>query len=1036
MEIGLVRKIDINQEMQQSYLDYAMSVIVSRALPDARDGLKPVHRRILYAMYDMGLRPNTSYKKSARVVGEVLGKYHPHSDQAVYDAMARMVQTFSMRLPLVDGQGNFGSVDGDSPAAMRYTEAKLASPAMDIMTDIQKGTVEFIDNFDGSLQEPTVLPAALPNMLVNGATGIAVGMATSIPPHNLGEVVNALIYMLENWKKVDKISVEDLMQFIKGPDFPTGGIILGGLREDGLAAAYGTGRGRITVQARVHIEEMGRGRKRIIITELPYMTNKASLIERIAKLVRAGTIDGISDLRDESDRQGMRVVIEISKNADGETVLEALYKRTPMRTTFSIGMLALVDNQPRLLSLKQALQVYIEHRMEVIKRRSEHDLERARQRAHLLEGLRVALKNLDAVINLIRKAPDVETARTKLMKRFKLSEIQANAILDMPLRRLAALERKKIEIEYKELQKQIKALEGLLKSAAKMRKMVSEELQAVQENYGDRRRTQIIMVEEGTKITDLLTAHDIVADATTYVQISPKGLVSRTQEGKTVRMWGSSAPGWVVKCNTRDTLYLVSESGETAAIAVHAVPEAELSDQGEAYFQLTPLSEQQKLSTAFSLPPQSELGDSSFVLTVSTGGMVKKSASAELPGPSAQTFVLAKAKPGDKIGWAYLTNGSNEILLATANGQAIRFKEEEVRPMGLVATGVNGIKLKDDDQVIGATVPQEKFEVFLLTSDGQAKRIKLAQFPIQGRYGQGVAAWKLDDDTKLVGLAHDKPNQEIGIHLGQLAAKKTRLDAAPMRTRPAKGKTVIEVRKGDKIASLAIPWEVPDWASKTATKPKPPAAPPKAKAQQMQMSLGDGKASTKKKAATRDVLDVLLETCDESVIGIRDQALLLFAFSSGGRRRSEVALARVEDLTSSADGFVYRLPYNKTDQEGEGASFPVLGRAAIALRKWLQKARIKEGPIFRGVSRHGRILAPVSDRLIARVVQKRASLTGLDPREFAGHSLWSGFMTEGGRQGHGLGDLMALSGHRSTRVALGYHQAGAAANNPAARLAD
>jgi DNA gyrase subunit A len=463
MEIGLVRKINIDQEMQQAYLDYAMSVIVSRALPDARDGLKPVHRRILFAMYDMGLRPNSSYKKSARVVGEVLGKYHPHSDTAVYDAMARMVQDFSMRYPLVDGQGNFGSLDGDPPAAMRYTEARLDNIAVDIMADIHKGTVDFAPNFDATLDEPTVLPSAMPNMIVNGATGIAVGMATSIPPHNLNEVIDAIVYMLENWTKVDDINIEDLMQFVKGPDFPTGGVILGSATEDGLAGAYGSGRGRITVQARAHVEDMDRGRQRIIVTELPYMTNKSSLIERIAKLARDGVLDGISDLRDESDRQGMRIVIELSKNADTKKVLANLYKRTPMQNTFSINMLALVDGEPRTLGLKQALQVYVEHRLEIVRRRSVFDLERARQRAHILEGLRIALQNMDEVVALIRRAPDVETARARLMRKYKLSEVQADAILDMPLRRLAALERKKIETEYKELLERIKELEGLLK---------------------------------------------------------------------------------------------------------------------------------------------------------------------------------------------------------------------------------------------------------------------------------------------------------------------------------------------------------------------------------------------------------------------------------------------------------------------------------------------------------------------------------------------------------------------------------------------
>ncbi|MEN8242437.1 MAG: DNA gyrase subunit A, partial [Chloroflexota bacterium] len=761
MEIGLVKKINIDVEMQQAYLDYAMSVIVSRALPDARDGLKPVHRRILYAMYELGLRPNTSYKKSARVVGEVLGKYHPHSDTAVYDAMARMAQDFSLRYPLVDGQGNFGSVDGDPPAAMRYTEARMASPSMDIMADIQMNTVDFTPNFDDTLNEPSVLPSALPNLLVNGATGIAVGMSTSIPPHNLGEVIDAINFMLENWSKVDDINVQDLMKFIKGPDFPTGGVILGGLKEEGLSSAYGQGRGKIVVQARAHAEDMGRGRERIIVTELPYMTNKSSLIERIAKLARDGKLEGISDLRDESDRQGMRIVIELSKNASTEDVLSNLYKRTPMQNTFSINILALVDNEPRLLSLKQALIVYVEHRLEIIRRRSEHELERAKQRAHVLEGLRVALQNLDEIINLIRKSADVDAARARLMKRYKLSEIQANAILDMPLRRLAALERKKIELEYKELQKLIKSLEGLLKSPKKMRAAVGVELRAVKESYGDRRRTQIVQVEEGTTVRDMLTVTDFSPDQKSWVLVSEDGLISRTMEDKAPRLWGRAAPRLALSGNTRDTLYLVTGSGKTAAIAMHALPEAELADQGVPINTVAPLREEDKVTAIFSLPPEGERVPNQFLMTVSRGGIVKKTELSELPGPAAQAFELARTKDGDEIHWVLITNGSNDIIIATANGSAIRFTEEGVRPMGLAAAGVNGIKLKADDVVVGAVALNPKFEVFILASDGVAKRVKASQFPVQGRYGQGVIAWKLEEGIKLIGIANDKPNAKV-----------------------------------------------------------------------------------------------------------------------------------------------------------------------------------------------------------------------------------------------------------------------------------
>ncbi|MEK6223057.1 MAG: DNA gyrase subunit A [Chloroflexota bacterium] len=816
MEIGIVRKIDIDQEMQQAYLDYAMSVIVSRALPDARDGLKPVHRRILFAMYDMGLRPNSSYKKSARVVGEVLGKYHPHSDQAVYDAMARMAQDFSMRYPMVDGQGNFGSMDGDPPAAMRYTEARLTSPSMDIMEDIQKNTVDFTPNFDDSLDEPTVLPASLPNMLINGATGIAVGMATNIPPHNLNEVVDALHYVLEKWTKRDDISVEELMQFVKGPDFPTGGIILSGEEGEGLASAYGTGRGRITVQARAHIEDMGRNRERLIITELPYMTNKASLIERIAKLARAGTLEGLSDLRDESDRQGMRIVIELSKNADSQKVLAQLYKRTSMQGTFGIIMLALVGGEPKMLSLKQSLLVYIEHRLDIIRRRSEYDLERARHRSHILEGLRVALKNLDEVITLIRKSPDVETARTRLIKRYKLSEIQANSILDMPLRRLAALERKKIETEYKEVQKLIKSLESLLSSPKKMRNTVGEELTMVKENYGDRRRTQIVKTSKDSQKGLVLTASDLTPDSAAWVVVDKNGLISRTLEGKSPRLSGKAAPKLVLKANTRDIIYLVATDGTTAAMAVHALPEAPNLDGGTPVSKVCALSDKHELGAIFSIPAVKERGAGWNVVAASKGGMVKKSALQDLPGPSSQTFSLMKVKIGDEVIGVGVSTGKDEFLFSTANGMTIRFSEDEVRPTGMLTAGVNGIKLKGEDQVIGFKVLDKNREIFFLATDGNAKLVKASQFPVQGRYGQGVQAWKLAPEVKLIGMANDKPNLKVVVHLARAAAKAIRLDDAPTRTRQGNGKALIEIKETDRITGFSLPWEAPSTISMTA----------------------------------------------------------------------------------------------------------------------------------------------------------------------------------------------------------------------------
>jgi DNA gyrase subunit A len=807
MEIGLIRSVDIDQEMQQSYLDYAMSVIVARALPDARDGLKPVHRRILYAMYDMGVRTDSSHKKSARIVGEVLGKYHPHGDMAVYDAMARMAQPFSMRCILVDGQGNFGSVDGDPPAAMRYTEARLAAPAMDMLVDIQKNTVDFSDNFDGSLQEPDVLPAAIPNLLVNGSTGIAVGMSTSIPPHNLGEVVDALNYMLDHWDRLDDINVEDLMRFIKGPDFPTGGLIVHTDDEEGLTSAYGSGRGRVTVQARAHVEELERGRTRIIVTELPYMTNKSSLIERIAELAREERLEGLADLRDESDRQGLRVVIELNKTADPEKVLQDLFSKTSMRSTFGIIMLALVDGEPRMLSLKQALRVYLDHRLLVVRRRAQHDLDKARARAHILEGLRVALKNLDAVIALIRRAPDVDTARTRLMKRFRLTEIQAQAILDMALRRLAALERKKIEDEYKEVTARIKNLESLLRSPKKMRTVVASELGAVKEAYADRRRTQIVSLKAGQSGAGALPLGDLTPQNKVWISVTRQGLVSRSLDEKPPRISGREAPYWLVSASTRDTLYLVTDQGETAALPVHSVPEQESSSQGVPAHKISVLQESDHLAAVFTLPRREDRTAGWFVLTATRQGMVKKTAIEEIPGPAGRVFPLVKVNEGDHLGWVRLTDGKADLLLVTQLGMAIRFNELDVRPMGLAAAGVNGVKLQPSDQLAGMEILSAQLEVLMVNSQGKAKRLPVAQFPTQGRYGMGVVAWKQTRATHLVGIAVGRPTTQVTLFLDKLAPKSMRFDEAPAQTRVAAGKSVMGLKSGDSVVDLSVVWD-------------------------------------------------------------------------------------------------------------------------------------------------------------------------------------------------------------------------------------
>ena len=810
MDFGLIRPIDIDDEMQQAYLDYAMSVIVSRAIPDARDGLKPVHRRILYAMHEMGMGTEAAYKKSARIVGEVLGKYHPHGDMAVYESMARMAQDFSMRYPLIDGQGNYGSIDGDSPAAMRYTEARMASPATLMLEDLEKDTVDYRENFDGTLREPGVLPASFPNLLVNGVTGIAVGMSTSIPPHNLGEVVDALDFMLNNWKTMDKITVEELTQFIQGPDFPTGGVIIEDQRRSGLKSAYGAGRGKVRVRAKAMVEEMSRGRHRIVITEIPYLTKKVTVLERIAKLVRDEELEGIADLRDESDRQGMRIVIELTKSAQPEEVLEALFKRSTLENTFSIIILALVDDEPKLLSLKEALLVYLEHRLNIVKRRSQHDLKKAQAREHILEGLTTALDNLDAVIDTIRNSRSAQTARNNLMREFSLTEIQAQAILDMPLRRLAGLERKKIEDEYKQIKKLIKDLTELLKSPEKMREVVSVSLQEIKEKFNDGRRTQIAMVEGGLDAAPMQLSQ-LTPSENVWVMINRDGLVSRSSGDDLPRPSGWDVPNWLLRVNTRDTLYLVSEEGQAAAIPVHTAPETEKPSQGIHFANLSPFENGVKLSCVFGLPPKDNRDQSWHVVTITEQSMLKKTEISELPGPSAHLFTLVKVNEDDKLSSVRLSDGSKDIFLATSQGMAIRFSEDDVRPMGLVAAGVNGMKLSKEDRIIGMEILPTKGELYFLTSSGRAKRVQPDDFPLQGRYGKGVIAWRLPEGDSLAGMTAGKGTMRVTVHLEKYAPKSTRLDDAPLQTRVAqKGKEVVEMRDDDQVTLMTIPWEGSD----------------------------------------------------------------------------------------------------------------------------------------------------------------------------------------------------------------------------------
>ncbi len=629
-------------------------------------------------------------------------------------------------------------------------------------------------------------------------------MATNVPPHNLGEVVDALVMMLENWSKIDDIGVEDLMQFIKGPDFPTGGLIITDDRTETLAQAYGSGKGRVLMRARVLLEEMSRGRKRIIVTELPYMTNKASLIEKIAEFVRDGSLDGISDLRDESDRQGMRIVIELNKSADPDAILKTLYKRTTMQGTFGINILALVNGQPQKLNLKQALKVFADHRLEVVRRRSEYELRKAEERLHILDAYLIALENLDEVIDTIRRSQRVETARNNLMRKFNLDEIQAQAILDMPLRRLAALERKKIEDEHKEVTKRIRELKSLLRSPKKMREVVIDELKDVRERYADGRRTQIIQLQEGETAADRLTTTDMMPEKIVWVAVSRDNRIARTNDDKSFRQWGIDAPRMVLRTTTHHTLYLVAEDGEAAALSVQALPVANDPDKGVKVNGITPLESRHRLKLIFSAPAKlsEEVG---YVVSVSKLGMVKRSALSELPGPSANTFTLVKINPGDELNTLIFTKGDQDLFLATKGGMGIRFNEEEARAMGLVAAGVNGIKLRSGDEVIGGGNASQRGEVLLITNRGRAKRIETRQFPLQGRYGYGVISWKLPEGEHVVGSMIGLLTSNGVVHFKEAASRLVRVTDAPSCNRTQRGDVIVDVKKGDEILEMTIP---------------------------------------------------------------------------------------------------------------------------------------------------------------------------------------------------------------------------------------
>ncbi|MBI1280210.1 MAG: DNA gyrase subunit A [Anaerolineaceae bacterium] len=805
MTNGIVRQVNIGQEMREAYLDYAMSVIVARALPDARDGLKPVHRRILYAMYDMGIRSDSSYKKSARIVGEVLGKYHPHGDSAVYESMVRLAQDFSMRYELIDGQGNFGSIDGDGAAAMRYTEARMEQIGEELLVDIDKQTVDFVENFDGSLNEPAVLPSAFPNLLVNGSSGIAVGMSTNIPPHNLNEICDALTYILEQWEKIDDITVKDLMNFVKGPDFPTGGLVyrhIDGLDtdEDTLVSAYATGRGKITMRAKVHIEDMGRGKSRIIVSELPYQTNKSSLIERIANLVRDGKLEGIADLRDESDRQGLRLVIELQRGADPTTVLASLFKLTPLQETFSINTLALVDNEPRTLSLKQCLKVYLDHRLDVVKRRSQFDLARAQERAHILEGLLKALDMMDQVIATIRKSQTADTARTNLMNLLKIDEVQAQAILDMQLRRLAALERKKIDDEYKEKIKLIKYLEGLLASPLKQRQLIAEELGVIKDAYGDRRRTVIM----DSTATTIQTNDLLVPSEETWVTVTVEGKMGRSFENTQPKVTADlkDPPRFIMATDTAQLVYLFTSDGQCATIPVHQLPQIHEAADGAVFTSLVPLPSTADITAAISLPESLEQGNLMFA---TANGEIKRLRIEDLPGMTSNTFTIMDVEKDDKLGWVMVTNGENEVILATAQGQTIRFSENDVRPTGLPAGGMRGIKLQGQkDRVVSAFVVVPDQYVWSMTDDGVAQISPIAHYPSQGRAGSGVIGMRLPSSSReLAAATIGRQDDNIIALTSRKKAFYMRLGRAPQ---VARGKTggdfIISMREKEQVIAV------------------------------------------------------------------------------------------------------------------------------------------------------------------------------------------------------------------------------------------
>jgi DNA gyrase subunit A len=742
MVLGTVKPVNIEDEMRGSYLDYAMSVIVSRALPDVRDGLKPVHRRILYAMNDMGLRSTGPHRKSARIVGEVLGKYHPHGDASVYDAMVRMAQDFSMRYPLVDGQGNFGSVDNDPPAAMRYTEARLARIAEEMLVDIEKDTVDFMPNFDDSLQEPTVLPTQLPNLLLNGSSGIAVGMATNIPPHNLGEVCDAISYLIDN----PQSTIEELGQFVKGPDFPTAGVILG---REGIRNAYTTGHGKVVVQAKAHIGDIkGTGRRQIVVSELPYQTNKAALVEAIAELVRNKRIEGISDLRDESDRQGMRIVIELKREAQPQQILNNLYKHTALQSSFFVNMLALVDGQPRVISLKEALQHYVDFRHEVITRRSRFDLKEAKARAHILEGLRIALDNIDKIIATIRKSETAEVARKNLMAGFGLTQIQAQAILDMQLRRLANLERKKILDEFAEVVKKIAYLEDLLANPRRILILIKEEVAELKSKYGDPRRTTIL--EQGMLE---FTEEDLIPHQRVVVTLSNRGFIKRipSRTYTPQHRGGKGIIGQVTReadavmlltvADTHDDLFFFTNRGKVFYLKCHEIPAgSSRTSKGLAVINLLSIAEGEKVT---SMAATTGFMPEAYMVMATRQGEIKKTSLDKFTSVRSSGLIAMDLEAGDELVSVCLATDQDDVILVTQKGQSIRFGVSSLRASSRISGGVRAIRLAKGDSVVSIDKADASAYLLVVTAGGYGKLTPIAQYPRQHRAGGGVTTFKI-----------------------------------------------------------------------------------------------------------------------------------------------------------------------------------------------------------------------------------------------------------------------------------------------------